>query len=59
LIQASEAVEYHEHFETTLERFNQWITDAEYRLDKHNSSNEIKSDHAVEERYRSVEVQFI
>ena len=56
MIQASEAVEYHEHFEIISERFNQWMTDAENRLEKHTSTNEMKSDYIVEEHYRSVEV---
>ncbi|CAF4608424.1 unnamed protein product, partial [Rotaria sp. Silwood2] len=55
LMQASEAVEYHEHFETISERFHQWMTDAENQLEKHTSTNEMKSDYVIEEHYRSVE----
>ncbi len=54
MLQASEAVEYHEHFETLFERYEQWMKDAESRLAKH---SEMKSDYDIEEHYRSVEVR--
>jgi hypothetical protein len=34
------------------------MTDAEYRLEKHTSNDEIKSDSTIDERYRNVEVLF-
>ena len=55
-MQASEAVEYHEHLETISDRFEQWMTNAENQLEEHTSTNEMKSDYVIDEHYRSVEV---
>ncbi|CAF3946868.1 unnamed protein product, partial [Rotaria magnacalcarata] len=55
LLHASEAAEYHEHFETISERFHLWMADAENRLEQHTSTNEMRTDYAIEEHYRSVE----
>ncbi|CAF1532363.1 unnamed protein product, partial [Adineta steineri] len=55
LIQASEAVKYHAEFDEISQRFNQWITDAENQLEQHTSTNEIESNYAIDEHYRSVE----
>ncbi len=56
MIQAAEAVEYHENLEKISDRFDRWMTDAENQLEKHTSTTEMKSDYAIEEHYRSVEV---
>ncbi len=56
MIQVSEAVEYHEHFETLFERYDQWMNDAESRLEKYTTIDEIKSDYDIEQYYRSIEV---
>jgi len=52
LIQMSESVEYHEHFEVLAERYNQWMTEAESRLEKYMTNNE----NALDEHYRNLEV---
>lgn len=56
MIQASEAVEYHENFEILCERFEQWMQDAENQLGKHTSTNDLKSSYDIEEHYKSIEV---
>ncbi len=56
MIQAAEAVEYHENLEKISDRFDRWMTDAENQLEKHTSTTEMKSDYAIDEHYRSVEV---
>ncbi|CAF3804026.1 unnamed protein product [Adineta steineri] len=55
LIQVSEAVKYHAEFDEISQRFNQWITDVENQLEQHTSTNEIESNYAIDEHYRSVE----
>lgn len=59
LIQASEAVEYHEHFESLFERYNQWMKDAEHRLEKLTSTIENRSNYDIEQYYRNIEVSII
>lgn len=56
LIQATEAVEYHEHFDGLFERYNQWIKDAEHRLDKLITTIENHPNYDLEQHYRSIEV---
>ena len=56
LIQALEAVEYHEHFESLFDRYNQWMKDAEHRLEKLTSTIENRSNYDIEQYYRNIEV---
>lgn len=56
-MQLSEAVEYHEQFQTLIERLDQWMTDVEARLEKHTGTDGRQSDYAIEEHYESVEVR--
>lgn len=57
LLQASEAVDYHEQFETLTERYNHWMTDAESRLAKFTTTNDAnQSDTAIDEHCRHIEV---
>lgn len=56
-MQLSEAVEYHEQFQTLIERLDQWMADVEARLEKHTGTDGRQSDYAIEEHYESVEVR--